>query len=359
MKEIGRRAGQGLRGSRAPSLLGDTLDTGAAFVTTVAAPDRFPLVAGRRAAALVVSSSDFPGVIRVVGDLQADIESVTGVRPAMSLDDPTVGDAVIVGTVGRSPLIDRLIAAHKIDVSEIAGKWETSLQQVVQDPMPGVGRALVIADSDHRGTIYGAYEVSRQTGVSPWHYWDDVEPQHRKQLYVLPGRHSQGTPAVKYRGLFINDENPDTGTWAPATFGPSLAPGHPDGLNHHYWEKVFEALLRLKGNYLWPATWGRAFALDDPENHATATRYGVLIGTSHEAPMMRGIEEWNRFATAGSDPYGGIGEWSYRRNPAALEQYWTEGIERLVGQGIDGLVTVGMRGSTMSAWAATTSGWTR
>ncbi len=323
---------------------GGGLDIGHTFVTTIAAPGRFPLAAGGRAATLVVSSADFPGVVRVVSDLQADIKSVTGVQPAISLNSAPAGDAVIVGTIGKSPLIDGLIGAHKIDVSGIAGKWETSLEQVVQNPLPGVGRALVIAGSDQRGTIYGVYEVSKEIGVSPWYYWDDVKPQPQKQLYVLPGRHSQGTPAVKYRGFFINDENPDTGTWAPETFGPGLATGYPGGLNHQYYAKVFEALLRLKGNYLWPAVWGRAFALDDPQNHATATNYGVVMGTSHEAPMMCGIEEWNRFATPGSDPYGGNGEWSFVRNAPALEQYWTQCIQRMVDQKIDGVVTLGMRG---------------
>ena len=106
----------------------------------------------------------------------------------------------------------------------IAGKWETSLEQVVSHPMPGVDSALVIAGSDQRGTIYGVYDVSRGIGVSPWYWWDDVPARHHDALYVLPGRHSQGTPAVKYRGFFINDENPQTGTWAPTMFGPGLAP---------------------------------------------------------------------------------------------------------------------------------------
>ena len=113
---------------------------------------------------------------------------------------------------------------------------------------------------------------------------------------MLPGRHTQGTPAVKYRGFFINDENPALGTWAPTQFGEGLAPGHPGGFNSEFYARVFETMLRLKANYLWPAVWGRAFAEDDPDNHATATRYGVVMGTSHEAPMMRGIEEWNRHA---------------------------------------------------------------
>ncbi|CAM5337079.1 hypothetical protein SFUMM280S_07349 [Streptomyces fumanus] len=329
------------------------------FVSFVPVEGGFPLVAGGRAAPLVVDEGDHPGVLRVVGDLRTDIGRVTGTEPAVAHHPRETGarDVVLVGTLGRSPLIDALAEAGKLDVSGIAGKWETSVQQVVRDPLPGVRRALVVAGSDQRGTIYGAYEVSRQIGVSPWHFWDDVPPHRHDELYVLPGRHTQGTPAVKYRGFFVNDENPALGTWAPAYFGPGLAPGYPNGFNRKFWEKVFEVMLRLKANYLWPAVWGRAFAEDDPENHATAKRYGVVMGTSHEAPMMRGIEEWNRHAVAaqrdaagnitvpGHDPYGGTGEWSYRRNRAAIEAYWRDGIRRMLEQDFEGVVTLGMRGN--------------
>jgi hypothetical protein len=269
------------------------------YVVGTARPGAFPLVERHRAAPIVVSANDHPGVVRVVGDLQADIGRVTGVLPAVSVDQvPPRSEPVIVGTIGASPLVDNLVRSGKLDVTGIAGKWETSLEQVVQNPLPGIRRALVIAGSDQRGTIYGAYDVSKQIGVSPWHWWDDVPVRHSDALYVLPGRHSQGTPVVKYRGFFINDENPNLGTWAPAFFGPGLAPGQPGGFNRHMYAKVFETMLRLKANYLWPAVWGRAFAEDDPQNHATATQYGVVMGTSHEAPMMRGIEEWNRHAVA-------------------------------------------------------------
>ncbi len=158
---------------------------------------------------------------------------------------------------------------------------------------------------------------------------------------MLPGRHTQGTPAVRYRGFFINDENPQTGTWAPGLFGQGKASGYPAGLNHLYYEKVFEVMLRLKANYLWPAVWGRAFAEDDPDNHATAKRYGVVMGTSHEAPMMRGIEEWNRHPKA----YGGTGEWSFVRNADAIKAYWRDGIRRMRQQDFEGVVTLGMRGN--------------
>ncbi|MFE9747739.1 glycosyl hydrolase 115 family protein [Saccharothrix saharensis] len=304
-------------------------------------------------AAFVVSDADHPGVVRVVGDLRDDVERVTGVRPEITsvggADGPTAvprGDVVIVGTVGRSPLIADLVERGKLDVSGIEGRWETSLQQVVHDPLPGVRRAFVIAGSDQRGTIFGAYDVSREIGVSPWHWWADVPPAHRAELHVLPGGHGQGTPAVKYRGFFVNDENPALGTWAPRHFGPGHAPGFPAGFNHHFYAKVFETALRLKANYVWPAVWGRAFAEDDPLNHATAKAYGVVMGTSHEAPMMRGIEEWNRHARPGAgDPYGGNGEWSFRRNRAAVERYWTDGVRRMKDEGFEGVVTLGMRGN--------------
>ncbi|MFJ9246024.1 glycosyl hydrolase 115 family protein [Streptomyces sp. NPDC101776] len=324
------------------------LDTGAyiAFSRTAGA---FPLVG----APVVVDPDDHPGVVRVAEDLRADIERVTGVRPGSAV----ARTAVLVGTIGRSALIDGLVAAGKLDVSGVRGKWETSLQTVVERPMPGLERAFVVAGSDPRGTIFGAYDVSYGIGVSPWHWWDDVPPVHRDEVWVRPGRYSQGTPVVKYRGFFVNDENPALGTWAPAYFGPGKAAGYPGGFTADFYGRVFEVLLRLKGNYLWPAVWGRAFAEDDPENHRRASDFGVVMGTSHEAPMMRGIEEWNRHAVAavrdssgaivtpGHDPYGGTGEWSYRLNSPAIRAYWRAGVQRMVDQGFEGVVTLGMRGN--------------
>ncbi|MFI6280802.1 glycosyl hydrolase 115 family protein [Streptomyces sp. NPDC050988] len=320
-----------------------------AYVSFSPEAGAFPLVG----APVVVGDGDHPGVVRVAGDLRDDIERVTGVRPGSAM----AREVVLVGTIGRSPLIDGLIEAGKLDVRGIRGKWETSLQTVVERPMPGVERAFVVAGSDPRGTIFGAYDVSYGIGVSPWYWWDDVRPVRRSEVYVLPGRYSQGTPAVKYRGIFINDENPALGTWAPAFFGPGEAPGHPGGFNADFYARVFEVLLRLKANYLWPAVWGRAFAEDDPENHARAKAYGIVMGTSHEAPMMRGIEEWNRHAvpavrdsagnvvTPGRDPYGGTGEWSFRRNSEAIKAYWREGVRRMADQDFEGVVTLGMRGN--------------
>lgn len=321
------------------------------YVISKPGKGRFCLVNNGKAAPLAVHSADYPGVVRVVGDLKADINRVAQTEPSIAMDQiPGAKEVVLIGTIGKSPLIDNLIAAKKLDVKGIAGKWETWLIQVIEKPLPGIRRALVIAGSDQRGTIFGVYDLSKQIGVSPWYWWDDVPPRQRRALYILPGRHSMGEPAVKYRGFFINDENPQTGTWAPWYFGPGLVPGYEGGLNHKYWEKVFEVMLRLKANYLWPAVWGRAFAEDDPENHATAKLYGIVMGTSHEAPMMRGIEEWNRHVVKDSagnisgDPYGGNGQWRYSVNADALKAYWRDGIQRMVDEDFEGIVTIGMRG---------------
>ncbi|MFN8076485.1 MAG: glycosyl hydrolase 115 family protein [Kineosporiaceae bacterium] len=330
-----------------------------AYVSFAPSGGAFPLVSAS-AAPIYVSDADHPGVLRATGDLGKDIASVTRRAPRIVHADAPPAKApavVVVGTLGHSPLVDSLASAGKIDAGYLRGKWETSIQQVVENPFPGVTSALVIAGSDQRGTIYGVYDVSRGIGVSPWAFWNDEVPTYRSQLWVLPGRHTQGTPSVKYRGFFINDENPQLGRWAPKFFGPGKAEGYPGGFNSAFFGQVFETMLRLKANYLWPAVWGRAFAEDDPANHETAKRYGVVMGTSHEAPMMRGIEEWNRHAkaavrdssgavtTPGSDPYGGTGEWSFRRNRDAIVAYWRDGLERMKAQGFEGVVTLGMRGA--------------
>lgn len=328
------------------------------YVSVFDGPGRFPLVASGEAAPIVVDSDDAAGVLRVAEDLRDDIERVTDVAPEVYRDQPpgSAKRVVLVGTLGSHALIDRLMDEHDIDTDPLEGKWEKFLTFVVEAPMDGVEQALVIVGSDQRGTIFGAYDLSSQIGVSPWYWWDDVPPQRQHALYVLPGPHTMGEPAVKYRGFFINDENPSTGNWAPKMFGPGEAECCPWGLNHHYWEKVFEVALRLKANYVWPAVWGRAFAEDDPLNHATATRYGIIMGTSHEAPMLMGIEEWNRHAQPaqrdsngeitqeGSDPYGGTGEWRYSVNAEALEAHWRRGIQRMVDEDIEGVITLGMRG---------------
>jgi hypothetical protein len=314
------------------------------YVAFEAGEGRFALVEQRAAVPILISSQETPGVLRTVRDLRADIGRVSAIEPDIHLDAaPSSAPAlVIIGTLGKSPLIDSLANSGKLDVAELRGRWEMFITEVVEEPLPGVPRALVIAGSDQRGTIYGSYDLSRQIGVSPWHYWDDVPARRRSALHVLPGRHSQGEPAVKYRGFFINDEDPALGTWARNTFGPAPNPTAPHGFNHEFYAHVYELLLRLGGNYLWPAVWGRSLFDDDPANQALAHEYGVVMGTSHEAPMMRAQDEWNRFGQP-DGPYGGTGEFSFVRNAEAIQRYWADGLRRM--NGFESIITVGMRGN--------------
>ena len=176
--------------------------------------------------------------------------------------------------------------------------------------MDGVARALVVAGSDKRGTIFGLYELSRQIGVSPWHYWADVPVPARADLYVPPVRYVT-EPEVKYRGIFINDEAPALDGWVNSTFG---------GFNHEFYEHVFELLLRNRANYLWPAMWDNAFNADDPENSVLADEYGIIMGTSHHEPLTRAQKEWTRLCES---PEGcGGGEWNFDENTETLRQFF-------------------------------------
>jgi len=230
------------------------------YVEKVNRSGSFPIVQPGVAANLYVDSNDFAGVLRAANGLQADIARVAGLTPAIVHQENGLGkNAILVGTIGRSRVIDRLIREGKIDVSPITGKWESFFIQVVPEPLPGVASGLVIVGSDKRGTIYGIYDLSEQMGVSPWYWWTDVAVEHKDALFVKPGKYVQGPPAVKYRGLFLNDEAPDLSNWITDKFGmvpPSTNPPIPPGVanyNHQFYTKLFELILRLKGNYLWPA----------------------------------------------------------------------------------------------------------
>jgi hypothetical protein len=288
----------------------------------------FPLVTADRAAPLWYDANDHPGVLRALGDLAADVERVTGRRPAASTACPAHAQPVIIGTVGKSAVIDSLVTAGKLDASDLTGKWESFVITTVADPVPGVKRALVIAGSDKRGTIYGIYELSEQLGVSPWYWWADVPVKKRARAYVLPGRYASGEPAVRYRGIFLNDEAPCLTGWTNEKFG---------GMNSKFYTKVFELLLRLRADYLWPAMWDNAFSEDDPDNPRLANEYGIVMGTSHHEPMMRAHKEWRKRRAQ----YGN-GKWNYATNSDALKVFFREGIAR--NKDHDNLVTVGMRG---------------
>ena len=300
----------------------------------------FPLVADRRAAPVFVDPADHAGVQRAAADLCADVERVSGVRPVLVAAQPPPGESVVIaGTLGHSPLIDQLVRAGKVATGGLAGKWESFSISTVDHPLRGIARALVIVGSDKRGTIYGLYEISEQIGVSPWYWWADVPAKHREAIFLKAGTFTQGPPAVKYRGIFLNDERPCLTGWAQEKFG---------GLNAKFYTKVFELLLRLRANYLWPAMWDNAFNEDDPDNPRLADEYGIVMGTSHHEPMMRAHEEWTRRR----QQYGN-GEWNYATNAEALQRFFREGIAR--NQNYENMVTIGMRGDGDEAMVSTGS----
>jgi hypothetical protein len=298
--------------------------TGPAAVCPSADASAFPLIAAGRPAAVSVDPGDFPGVVRAAKDLQADLGRVAGAPSTLETAQPSAGPVVIVGALGRSAVVDRLVREGRLDVRGVRGRWEAFVQQVVDHPAPGIDRALVIAGADKRGTIFGIYDLDERMGVSPWAWWADVPVARRADAYVTAGARVQA-PKVKYRGLFLNDEDPSLGGWVKATYG---------GFNHRFYERVFELILRMKGDLLWPAMWGdRAFADDDPENAKLADEMGVVISTSHHEPMMRAHDEWRRY---------GQGPWDYTKNAERLRDFWRKGIERMGTN--ESLVTIGMRG---------------
>ena len=295
----------------------DCLSTLPQYVRYTSAPGAFCLAADGRAASVLVSSADWEGVVRAAGDLTQDVQRVTGILPRLVQTDEPAPASVLVGTLGKSPLIDRLVEAGKLDASSVSGQWESYLIATVDG-------CLVIAGSDKRGTIYGIYDLSEKIGVSPWYWWADVPARRSTSLYVEGGRYVQPSPKVKYRGIFINDEWPSFGGWASAKFG---------GLNSKMYAHLFELLLRLRANYFWPAMWATAFNEDDPENPALADRYGIIMGTSHHEPMMRAHKEYTRRRDE-------VGEWNYATNKTRLDCFFREGLER--NRTYDNLITIGM-----------------
>ncbi|WP_207494775.1 glycosyl hydrolase 115 family protein [Aridibaculum aurantiacum] len=283
----------------------------------------FAIVSPNAAAPIYVDARDHAVVKKAAELLQQDIEMVTGKKPTVAYTNPAASNVIIIGTVGSSSVIDRLVKQKKLKLDKLKGKWEAYQLQVVADPFPGVDNALVIAGSDRRGTAYGAFELSAKMGVSAWYYWADV-PVKKKELIYYTGGTITDAPAVKYRGIFINDEAPALSNWSREKFG---------GFNSKFYAKVFELMLRLKSNYLWPAMWGSAFYDDDKLNKQTADEYAIVIGTSHHEPLMRAHDEWRRF---------GEGKWNYDSNATRLQQFWKAGMERV--QGTETIVSVGMRG---------------
>ncbi|WP_264537919.1 glycosyl hydrolase 115 family protein [Flavobacterium sp. N1736] len=297
---------------------------GEKYIVNKASAENFPLASKGKIASILISENDFAGVLRVAGHLENDLFKVTNLHPKRINKISEATDyVVIIGTLGKSEIIDQFVKEGKIDANQLQGKWEKFITQIVDNPAKGIKKALVIAGSDKRGTIYGMYDLSNQIGISPWYFWADVPVQKQAELHVLPGIHSNGEPKVKYRGIFINDEAPALSGWAFENYG---------GFNAKFYDKVFELILRMKGNYLWPSMWGRMFYVDDPQNAVLADEYGIVMGTSHHEPLTRAHAEWGK----------SNGKWDFNTNSENLISFWKEGMKRMGNT--ETIVTVGMRG---------------
>ena len=279
------------------------------------APGRFSLVEKGVPAAVMTDPADKRGVLIAAETLREDFARVCGVKA------PAKGARVIYAGTKDSPLIRRLATEGHIDTTPLEGQYETYILQVDGD-------AVIIAGADMRGTIYGIYEISEQMGVSPWYDWADVPVPHSTDISLSVGTYTVPQPGVRYRGIFLNDEAPCLTSWVQNTYGTNYG-------DHRFYARVFELLLRLRANFMWPAMWDWAFYADDPENSRTADDMGIIMGTSHHEPMARNHQEWARRR-------GSSGPWDYTANKKVLTQFFTEGMER--AKETEDLITIGMRG---------------
>lgn len=284
------------------------------------------LINGNDKVEIYMDANDCRGVSYAANALVKDIRNVSGSQATITSNRKAT---ILVGTIGHSAAIDQLVKQKRINGNLLKGKREKFIITVVNNQ-------LVIAGSDRRGTIYGIYELSQQMGVSPWYDWADVPVEHHDSIFVNRGTYTDGEPAVRYRGIFLNDEAPCLTSWVKNTYGTGYG-------DHRFYQRVFELVLRLRGNMMWPAMWGWAFYADDAENEKTADEMGVVMSTSHHEPMARNHQEYARNRK-------GWGPWNYQKNKANLQKFFREGIERM--KGTEQIVTIGMRGDGDEAMSA-------
>lgn len=287
---------------------------------------------------ILVESSAFEGVKLVAKAHAEDIELVCGKLPKIvsSVSEITAKSVIFAGTVGKSDLIEKFAADGKIDLANVIGKREVYTICRIENPFDGVDEALVIVGSDKRGTIYGIFDISEHIGVSPLVYWGDVVPKKKTEVTVdVGGGFTSKEPSVRYRGLFINDDWPAFGGWCHERFG---------GYNAKAYDPVFQLILRLKGNYLWPAMWTGIFSEDGPGllNAELADTYGIVMGASHHEPMCRAGAEWQKIYKQ----YGDDNTWSFVSNSDAITEFWRDGLKR--NKDFENVITVGMRGENDS-----------
>ncbi len=290
---------------------------------------------------IIIAEKELPGIGIAAENLSDDFKKVCGNAASLTRTDKFselnkgFDHAIIAGSI-ESNIIKELFKNKKLNEKELKGKYEKYVMKTVENPFPGIEKALIIAGSDRRGTIYGIYELSEQIGVSPWYDWADVAPEKHEQLFIADGTYTAGEPAVKYRGIFLNDEAPCLTSWVKNTYGTDYG-------DHRFYARVFELLLRLRGNFMWPAMWGWAFYADDPENLKTADEMGIIMGTSHHEPMARNHQEWARHRKEN-------GAWNYATNQEVIDKFFIDGIRRM--KDTEDVVTIGMRGDGDEAMSA-------
>lgn len=290
------------------------------------------------------TSGDHPGVVRAAFDLDEDIHAVTGRKPTVVSKEEELKNndyAIIIGSIEKSQLIQKLAEDVKIDLTPIQGKWEAYIHKLVEDPFGdgSVKKALVIAGSDKRGTIYGIYKISSLIGVSPWGFWADQVPNHLDNYHFEKDYyHFQDEPTVQYRGIFFNDEE-ELAAW-------SIRWDNGVNMGPNVYAEVFELLLRLNANYLWPAMHGCSDAFNDHEmNRVLADYYGIVIGTSHVDMMMRNNNnEWNTWVAEykRKNNYNQEIYYDYTVNPEILCEYWRTAVRMYKDYEVQ--YSLGMRG---------------
>lgn len=310
-------------------------------VTNTAATGAFPIVATGQATQIVVDAQDIEVVTVAATAFAGDVNLITGIQPNVA-NAISTAKPMIVGTL-NSAFIQQLVTAGKLDATKLDGKWETFLISVVDNPLPNVEQALVIAGSDPRGAAFGVFELSRMMGVSPWVWFADVLPEQHAEIYVTPGESIFGPPSVKYRGMFINDEDWGMQPWAAKKMDPGIRPNGGGDIGPNAHERIFEMMLRTKSNYFWPAMHNctKAFWFYR-QNPVIARKYQIALGGSHCDILLRDNEdEWrNNFATE----YPGVtrGDYNWRTNRNTLIRYWGDRIKESANN--PAVYGIGMRG---------------
>ncbi len=289
-------------------------------------------IANPKAAVPVFVAEEEAKVVHLAAGMFAnDVADISGQLPEIIHVVPnTKQQLIIAGTIGKSEWIEKLAADKKIDTSALIGKWESWTIKVVNHPFSGVNRALVIVGSDRRATAYGILELSRMMGVSPWKWWADATPRKQAKIKLNIREKTYGSPSVKYRGLFINDEDWGLQPWAAKTFEPETG-----DIGPKTYAKIFELMLRLRANTLWPAMHDCTKAFYTiPGNAQMADDYAIVVGTSHCEPMLCNINvEWNSQA---------MGEWRYDVNANTIRSVFEDRAKQT--SAFESIYTIGMRG---------------